>query len=556
MNTLKLNRRPLIPLIVINFFIFFPLLSPFRSETKVLLEIGWLPFFLAGSLVLVIWMTVIRIKENFSYRIAFTDEAIEENHSLGFATSLPKRILYSDIRSVRYVFPDIISISSTSDKSLKINLAEVDGGAKLVLNVLKNNLPVELIGEHLPTVVEKNSFLSRIVNFGYLLFFVAVLIPTIYGFRSPFKGGWNEYHVPWSEEILQFSVSRLNLPWVVSTDFNSEKLIVRYDEKEWDWTRPQPGEDGKTFPWVVVLSDIQGQPTLIGSEVNKTWQNGAWTQWKYYGAYSLIPITGYFVNTNEKAWLVLSGGNGERDLVVATAGKTSVDLIKLPEFAEQRKYQPALVSLLPDETVLVLAGNKEESKVFLLKDGNWLEKSYQVPFSNINRVQGFTLDASGRLYLLFYEDFKDKRFVVEMVDGETVTATHFVSDSSLSYLLIDAGNRVWVFLESYGGGVMVLQPVWGGEAELVAFYSENNSNFPAYLRSAPEISADGKIWVLGGQLLWLDGTASELPRPLPDWLADFSDIGSLKKMYYFMWTAFVFFIGSLVLKLMSNRISK
>lgn len=559
MNTLKFNRRPLLLLFLESVFLLFPLLTlslfpRSGAELKPLLELGWFNLFVVCGLAFALWMLVIRVKESFSYRIVFTSEAIEENHSLGFKTSLAKRILYREVQSVRYVFPNSIHINSTSDSTFKINLADIDGGADFVLDVLKSHLPAGLVGENLSAVVEKNIVLSRIANFGVLLFYGVILIPIAYGYRSPLKGGWDKYHTPWSESILYFSVTPQSVPWVVSTDFNDENLIIRSDEEEWVWPYPQPDDEEKEFSWEIALSDSQGQPTLIGREVNQTWQNGTWTQWKYYGAYSFIPLPDFFVATDEQAWLILSGGNGDYDLVVAAAGKTGVDVIKLPEFAEQRKYQPVSLSMLSDETVLVLAGNEEEAGVFLLKDGVWLEKSYHVPFSNIHKVKDFTLDASGHLFFIFDEGFKSKRFTIEMVDGEKVTTTYFNGAFDPSYLLIDSNNRVWVFLENDSGGVMVLQPVWGGEAELVVSYNENNSNFPSYLRSAPEISTDGKVWVLGQQLLWLDGSASELPAPPPAWLVDFSD--STKRIYLFIGIALVYFAGFSVLKLISSRISK
>lgn len=558
MNTLKLNRRRLLYLFFAATFSLLPFLGLLRTsaDMKSLLELGWLTLFMVGALAFVLWMYFILAKRILNYRIFFTGRAIKENQNKRIYLSGPRRVLYSDILSVQYKFPEIIVVRSKNEEDFSFALGDIEGGADVVLETLKSHLPAGLVGENLSAVVEKNIVLSRIANFGGLLLYGAILIPIVYGHLLPFKGGWDNYHTPWSESILYFSVTPQSMPWIVSTDFNDENLLIRFDEQEWVWPRPQPDDGEKEVSWEIALSDPQGQPTLIGREVSTTWQNGTWTQWKYYGTYSFIILPNFFVSTDEQAWLILSGDNDYHDLVVATAGKTGVDVIKLPEFAEQRKYQPVSLSMLPDETVLVLAGNEEEAEVFLLKDGVWLEKSYHVPFSNVHEVRDFILDASGRLYFIFDEDPDSKRFTVEMVDGGKVTTTYFDSDFRPSYLLVDSNNRVWVFLRGHDGGVVVLQPVWGGEAELVVSYNKDNSNFPSRLHSAPEISADGKIWVLGEQLLWLDGSAHELPAPPPAWLVDFSDPGSMKRIYYFIWVALVYFAGFSVLKLISSRISK
>ena len=97
-----------------------------------------------------------------------------------------------------------------------------------------------------------------------------------------------------------------------------------------------------------------------------------------------------------------------------------------------------------------------------------------------------------------------------------------------------------------------MQPVWGGVAELVVQYNKENSNYPRYVRSSPVLGADGKVWVSSEDLYWIDSTASELPRPMPDWLMDigYSDAGYLK---YIAILAGVFLGGYGILYLLSTK---
>ena len=101
-----------------------------------------------------------------------------------------------------------------------------------------------------------------------------------------------------------------------------------------------------------------------------------------------------------------------------------------------------------------------------------------------------------------------------------------------------------------------MQPVWGGIAELIIRYNGDNSNYPKYVRSSPVLGVDGKVWVSDEDLFWIDSTASELPRPMPDWLAGFSDFQAANRFNYIMIVSAVFFGGYIVLSVLSMKESK
>jgi len=512
----------------------------------------WLNLFLVGLLAFMIWMTFTRVKENFSYRIMFTGEAIEENHSLGFASSLPRRIRYSEIQSVRYVFPDTIIVRSKNEDKFKFVLADIEGGAGRVLELLKTHLPTTVIGEKLPEVVERNSFLAMIANAGMVLLLCLMILPAVYSYGL-LRDGWNVHRLPWSEFLLEFSIDPQNSLWVASTDFNGDNLIIRFDDQEQRWPFPMVQNSYRT----IVLADSQGQPTIIADESNYTWQDGRWLQWKYFGVYhAVIYDEKSVVSTAENAWLILHGDHKPNVLVRAAGGEPGADVIELPESAVQKGYEPYSLSILPDETVLVHAGNENETRIFLLRDGQWLEKSYDVPF-DAYQVQDFVIDDTGHLFILYAIRVEEAvSFFVQIQDDKSTLVTELPRlDEKYSYdfLLVDPLGRLWASGDSYRSEVAVMQPVWGGIAELIIRYNGDNSNYPKYVRSSPVLGVDGKVWASDEDLFWIDSTASELPRPMPDWLAGFSDFQAANRFNYIMIVSAVFFGGYIVLSVLSMK---
>ncbi|HNE67569.1 MAG TPA: hypothetical protein PLE39_04265 [Anaerolineales bacterium] len=552
MNTLKLNRRPLILPLWSGLIGILPLtflFDPPRASLKSLLELSFVNLFTVGVLVFFIWFYFVRIKKELKYRIVFTSEAIEENQNKGFYSSRPRRILYSDVLSVQYLFPGVIVVRSKNEEDFKFVLADIEGGADRVMELLKTHLPGTVIDEKLPEKMEKNSILVKINDAGMVLFLPLITIPVlgVYGF---FQGGWNVHRLPWNEFLLDFSITSKNSPWIASTDFNGDNLIVHFDDQEQRWPLPLQNPRG-----TIILSDSNGQPTLITGEINYTWQDGKWLQWKYFGVYKAAIYRKRFVSTTEQAWLVLYGDNKPNVLVGAIAGRPGVDVIQLPESAVQKGYEPYSLSILADETVLVHAGNENEARIFLLKDGQWLEKSYDVPFDFL-QVKDFIVDDVGRLFIFYTTQTEEvESYFVQIQDDEKALITEIPllgEFSDYDSLLVDSHDRLWILDDSYGGGVTVLRPVWSGVAELVVQYNKENSNYPRSGRSSFVLDADGKVWVSSEDLYWIDSTASELPRPMPDWLMDigYSDTGYLK---YIAILAGVFLGGYGILYLLSTK---
>ncbi|HNO85044.1 MAG TPA: hypothetical protein PKM54_10485, partial [Anaerolineales bacterium] len=256
MNTLKLNRRPLILPLWSGLIGILPLtflFDPPRASLKSLLELSFVNLFTVGVLVFFIWFYFVRIKKELKYRIVFTSEAIEENQNKGFYSSRPRRILYSDVLSVQYLFPGVIVVRSKNEEDFKFVLADIEGGADRVMELLKTHLPGTVIDEKLPEKMEKNSILVKINDAGMVLFLPLITIPVlgVYGF---FQGGWNVHRLPWNEFLLDFSITSKNSPWIASTDFNGDNLIVHFDDQEQRW--PLPLQNPRR---TIILSDSNGQ---------------------------------------------------------------------------------------------------------------------------------------------------------------------------------------------------------------------------------------------------------------------------------------------------------
>jgi hypothetical protein len=106
---------------------------------------------------------------------------------------------------------------------------------------------------------------------------------------------------------------------------------------------------------------------------------------------------------------------------------------------------------------------------------------------------------------------------------EWISLTPYSQHRERYYALqVDQRGRLWLEGDIYDDFfVRVYDVLPKGLYEIVE-YNRYNSNLGT--ESAITLGPDGKMWVAGDTVAYIDSNAPTLPKPLPDWLAFFGTI--------------------------------
>jgi hypothetical protein len=527
MNTLKLrNGLIILPVIVSIVYIALAIFLTLNMWPKNDLEkdtslgvIRGTVLFVDSLCILSVWGFISILRRNLRYRIIFGEGYVEENRNLR-PFSKRVKIAYDQIKRVSYEWPGVLAISSFDGAKLKVPLNSMEGGKQKILDLVKIHLPHEVVKDNLSEKIENvKPFEKRHLYVGYVI--VAFYFLALFGrdLLSLFPISWNIYGNWGARDVAGYQIESQDSIWVVTTNLGGSAEVIHYGENVSRWQLPDP-KTSIDYHDAIVLSDSQGQPTVINREGEiYVWSsNGEWTQTKFSEGHAPWIFGDYYTSSRTDAWFILHRENADTVLAQVHAGSNKIDLMELPEYAKEKEYEPYRLSILPDDTVLVLAG-KHESAVFVLKNGEWQEAVYPANSHPSMIIRDFTVDANGRLYFL-HAGFHEDKNMVEMVDaGKTVETELPGLDDDFRYehLEVDKNGRLWID-GGYESKVIVLKPVWGGTAEEIVSYSESNSSFSGDSDEGLRLLSNGQIWSADRKLVWIDSNLERLPQPLPVWV--------------------------------------
>jgi hypothetical protein len=550
MNTLKLkNKMVLLPVIlsivygVVAIYVtssFVPLNRFAEEESFPSTFFRWMGLFIDLLLIAGIWVFLVRARAIWNYRIVFTDDKVRENDALTPFLSR-KEISYSQIKSISYDWPGLIVISAMDGTKLKINVKAIDGGKVRVLDVLKTNIPNDVVEDSLAEKMDAASPYEKKYTFGLfiiLIIYFAVLFA--HEWLSVFPVGWNVYGHWGTSDVAGFFVESRDSIWVVTQKIGGDGEVNHYDGRDRiSWKLPPP-KTSISYSTVAILSDDAGQPTIITRECDiYKWNKNEWLPVNFPKEYEACWwfLDYQFASARNDAWFILEGKSKVNVLAKIHAGSNQIEIVVPPSYIEE--YNPGLLSISPNGTLLVLAEDEEDEAVFILKNGEWQNKTYPIDPPEGMYVRDFTLDAQGYFYVLYDGFGSNNEIAVEITrDGHKLITKFPIFDDDILYehLEVDQYGRLWLS-GGHDSTVAVLNPIWGSVAEELVSYSEDNSSYSGDDNKF-RLFQNGEIWSADRRLVWIDSDLKVLPRPLPVWISIISESDS-----YFRLFGYLVFLG-------------
>jgi hypothetical protein len=515
METLRLKRESKLNL-VIN-LLFFTVLSVeflstgFRGGRNIELIFGCVAFLVKIILDGIFTRT---------YVINFSKEYVEEKYKILFARSLKMDI--DQIKAVNYAWDGRIIVEFYNGKFIKIMHRNIMGGIGEVVRVIKIYVPSELIDNVLLQKAKRVKVLEdQYYKGAYIIFSVLpvfVVITSLFHFASD---GWHVFGRWGFDEVTGLSVKQNGAIWVATHNRGAAAKLHFY-ENETSTTYLVPGPvDDYAFSDVAIISDTENNPTILTRDVNYTLQNGVWEKWNFRTEqYQNFQIN-EFVNTENEIWMIVRS-QGDNSIVHVLGGDRASTSIPFPNDGEDQKYAQAL-ALSPNGVLAVLIADGKEQGIFLLEDGVWLPHSYPLKVDEAFNVQDIAIDASENVYALISSPFYEK-VVIRKYNSTGSFETYFIEEkygrstySDYDNLLVDSRSRLWLLSRfTDDGKILVLDPVWEGQANELVYYSHAISDYQMNMFvNKPQLTTDGRIWLVGANLAWIDTTADILPQPLP-----------------------------------------
>jgi hypothetical protein len=258
------------------------------------------------------------------------------------------------------------------------------------------------------------------------------------------------------------------------------------------------------------------QPVLVARKAVYFIKDGQWNIFDYQPDYQYDSYNASVVITD--IWLPLYGF-GRKDekflLVHVQADAPHPQVATLVDPLTKKVIHPSMAKTASNGTVLLLGGNT----IYTLRDGKLQEQRYLVVYKEeLPWIKDFALADDGSLYVL--ADDTVEKITLDGKQTSTQLPAISVDDrwgGSYNSLEVDAHGRLW--LTWYTDAIGVFQPEWNGIARQVVMYDKYNSNYQPNLDVNPFRTRDGRIWAAREHLVWIDSNATQLPSPLPDWLA-------------------------------------
>lgn len=207
-----------------------------------------------------------------------------------------------------------------------------------------------------------------------------------------------------------------------------------------------------------------------------------------------------------------------------------------PELVVSSELRLLGMKINPDGSLLARFTDKDKPEyLYHFSNGEWQEAPILFTFKTEN-IYVFCEDAQGTVYVIttdFSREIKNWRLGFY---GQTTSAWNWTerqlgeSDRIKGYLrdiAMDNYGRIWVIgiydNQTKSDRLMNFVSVFqknGNQLQLLEEYTDNNSNID-YIQQIT--TTDGRVWLKGRSLYWVDTQTEELPSPLPVWAIWISD---------------------------------
>ncbi len=484
----------------------------------------------------------------WSYRIEFWRDELRVGKYLSpFAAHY--RFPYSEINYVRSTTTsDAIEIISRGKPFQVITI--VDGGSGVLISEFEKHIEKENIQVSLRTEQKKHSrkkltslsvYFIPLYLIIFLQWFPRVILPNV-----AWNALWSSGFLP-TAHVNNYWIENNGTVWVSIMKIDDSAEVVRVsngERKSWILNN----DDDVLFAYAVV-ADGNEQPWLLHDDKILHWVDSSW-QTILLDGYTIRPDKSIVEGKNY--WAIASRGEQHAQfLMKLDLDSGFLSFSPLSDGLIQDSFYIDGINLTPEGTIIVALVKDEYPKVdfYLFRNEEWkktfsLDVEWIVPESMkkypslarpVLQYDAFTIDDKGQLWVVNNRNGLPVigRFNVESSQWEWsyVEPECEVCRTYYNTIVVDHLGRVWLEGEygklknnelmvniMEGLGLDVFTPHWGNNAERVAYYTTNNSNYQFGIdHTGLKQSLDGKIWAAGDRLVWIDGNNPHLPRSMPDW---------------------------------------
>lgn len=410
-----------------------------------------------------------------------------------------------------------------------------------VIVELKNRLPAESfqIGIEIPALHSAWSRFNRIsiviaILYG-LVFFVTYALQPLFPIRDRLMQAWEVETRLGMRDVENYSPDTQSGFWIVIDTSNSFSVTHYTDKMGKQIKLPDLGQSN--YPQQV-SADENGTPIV--------WmENGVWhyaqDNWRFTPYENNLDIGLYrteVVVAGSQAWWV-------RDdtlfTIEALTGK--VTALPLPESAMQAGLSPSLIRRATNGDLLVFMDDKDiHARVYMMNRQNeWQATEYPLITTTELWERDLFLSADGSLWVLMAGRVREEWLVEKITPDGQITVTNLPvryldGDRFWRFqsIFVDIHGRLWV--SGYRNFISVFTPHWWSDALEIQRYTDNNSNYVDDIYLEPFMDANGRIWTFDSKISTMDTSQVELPRPLPDWLANL-DINNIQLVIMILFLA-------------------
>ena len=360
----------------------------------------------------------------------------------------------------------------------------------------------------------------------YAIAFFFILTESNLFFRSLVVNAWDvEEKVPAFENLRSSYSATDGSFWLLSGKFSSDHYSVYY--------RGVDGANRKfelpefEIPYSSVISaDEAGRP-IIWMEDRVMYYTNAWQIIPYVNNLEIEFFrSNKIVIDGDEAWEIVLIEDTARLIHISSQTGEWFDIPK-PESALRDDLSFRQIHQLSHNEFLVLMSGEDVYTVYLFSQGSWQKQEFPLPDkTDFFTLQDFSLDLNGSLFLLIQDQsgWSVQRISPSGVVDTTQLPVVISDEPYIHYMQIkvDALGRLWIN-ENYSF-ISAFKPEWGGIAQILQVYTEDNSNFQADSYQSIVLLPDGTLLSTGDYVSSIDTDLAILPSPLAEWYVKINDL--------------------------------
>ncbi|MBN1976646.1 MAG: hypothetical protein JW918_04515 [Anaerolineae bacterium] len=481
----------------------------------------------------------------WTYRLEFGESVLRMQAS--YHPFLPPfRCAYDDVVRVRRgVVRGLLEIVPREGKPLRVGVRAFGGRDRLV-GELSKRLDAARIEADLETSLWKYTWFDRF-NIAVLILFI--LSQVVYWYLSighdfvlasvAWKSAWGR---ALATSVEAFSLDSDDTVWIMTeTGLGNDcrvQHVTNSGTRTWDVPDGMGRLPGCGVP-IGLARDDAGRPVVVYEDQLLHWDGEAWQHEIFAPVENGLRVnSGWVASRGIRLWGTAETANGSGSVLFGLDLSSGEFRVVPPPasavndgLAMSYRFRQSV-----DGSLLVLMTGGSQVRLYLLRDGEWLEPGCTVFTPSPARVSSFAVDSAGRIWLLL--DAEPGKYDLGRFDPETATWDWSEFESGQDFyrdyesIEVDERGRVWLSGSAYrrrGANVGIFEGLVldvfeltaDGQAHQLVCYTPDNSNYQgghSMSFSGVRLGGGGRLWAADDRLVWLDTTARELPSPLPDWI--------------------------------------